>query len=135
MFACDRVSNGQSPYDKCSDFKKSSFQQRNFMNVCRSLAAKSPLTHKHGCVVVKDKKIIATGFNDKSTTKSRNSIHAEISALRKVKHLVDHTCTMYVVRHGPSECDYKYSKPCATCSAMIRKCKIRTVFYSINSYA
>lgn len=135
MFSCERMSDRQSPYDVCNDYKKSSFQQRNFMHICRALAAKSPLTHKHGCVVVKDRKIIATGFNDKPTNKSKNSIHAEIAALRKVKHLVDHTCTMYVVRQGPTACNYKYSKPCATCADMIQKFKIRTVFYSVNSYA
>lgn len=127
-------SDRQSPYDNCDTFKKSSSEQRNYMHVCRSLAAKSPLTHKHGCIVVKGKKIISTGFNDKPHTKSNNSIHAEVAALRKVKHLVDGTCTMYVVRHGSKECRSMYSKPCATCSDMIRRYKIRAVFYSVNSY-
>jgi pyrimidine deaminase RibD-like protein len=127
----DRPNSCQSPYDGLSDFKKSSYQQRAYMKVCRTLAAKSPLTHKHGCIVVKDRKIISTGFNDVTFEKSGNSVHAEVSALRKVKHLVDHTCTMYVVRNGPLS--HKYSKPCATCADMIRKYKIRTVFYSVNA--
>jgi pyrimidine deaminase RibD-like protein len=125
----------RSKYDSVEEYKKSNVRQKQYLDVCGSLAVKSPLTHKHGCIIVKGNKIISKGYNNKTNVYSESSIHAEIAALRKVKHLLDETCTMYVVRIGtPEQYAFKYSKPCATCASMITKFKIRTVFYSVNSY-
>lgn len=104
--------------DRC---KSMSLEQKKYMDKCLNLAHKSTLTQKHGCVIVRRKKIISCGYNfkiqnhfDPRTKESRCtfqnhrcsndifSVHAEISTLKKVKNQDLRECDLYVVRLGPS---------------------------------
>ena len=67
----------------------------------------------------------------------RESVHAEVNALKKLKHYQPELlkrCVLYVIRIGPDSSDnaLKYSKPCAACTRFIRDCGVRTVLYSTN---
>jgi tRNA(Arg) A34 adenosine deaminase TadA len=123
-----------SKYDTLqTDCKQSSVHQEKILDMCRSIANKSPLTHKHGCVIVKNNSIISMAFNDKSKANHEQSVHAEIAAIRKVKHLLDASCTLFVARIGTAtQYKFKYSKPCKVCAMMIQKTRIGKVYYTVN---
>lgn len=146
--------------DKCVS---STNIQKDYFNTCMSIAHRSNLTHKHGCIIVKDGVIISKGYNyklsnDSSTRykedmKNMYSIHAEVSTIKKVKKKDLRNCEMYVVRIGPStnvhepkinngfsldqkKKNYivKYSHPCQHCSDLINQFGIRRVYYSVNVF-
>lgn len=123
-----------SKYDSVqTDCKRSTFSQGQILELCGSIAHKSPLTHKHGCVIVKNNMVISQAFNDKSKNHHEQSIHAEIAAIRKVKHMLDASCTLFVVRIGTAaQYKFKYSKPCRVCANMIEKTRIGKVYYTVN---
>ena len=124
----------KSIYDESDkQFSKTSNKtQQEYIDVCSRLAEKSPLTHKHGCIIVRNGKIIAKGFNSQHNID--NSIHAEIAALKNTtKKCIGKNAIMYVVRIGtPQHYRLKYSKPCEKCSSFIEKFRIKKVFYSTN---
>jgi deoxycytidylate deaminase len=118
-------------------------EQQTYIQKCLNLAHKSNLTQKHGCVLVRRKKIISCGYNFKIQNtflmKKQNndyifSVHAEISTIKKVKNQDLSECELYVVRLGPkSKCyDMKYSHPCKACHTYIENNRIKKVYYSIN---
>ena len=108
---------------ECS--KSITTEQQQYIKKCLFLAKKSNLTQKHGCVIVRNKEIISSGYNFKIKndfyTKNEDvkkndvySVHAEISTIKKVKNQDLTKCDMYVVRLGPqnSKCFHmKYSRP------------------------
>lgn len=98
-------------------------------------AKRSPMNQKHGCVVVHNNRIVASAHNHMPPM-FNNSVHAEVDALKKVKHKSSllKECDLYIVRIGPdsSKNALKYSKPCASCARFIASCGIRSVFYSTN---
>ena len=63
-----------------------------FVNIASNEAEKSSLLMKHGCVVVKNGKIVGRGYNNSRSTSSDNfisnscSCHAEMAALRQFYH-------------------------------------------------
>jgi len=73
-----------------------------------------------GCVIVKDGKIIARGYNNKET-KTDSTNHAEINAIRKackkLKSWRLNDCEMYVTL-----------EPCAMCAGAIIQSRIRKVY-------
>lgn len=99
-------------------------------------ARRSPMIQRHGCVVVHNRRIVSTAHND-MPHRFRESVHAEVHALKKLKHRQPELlkrCVLYVIRIGPDSADnaLKYSKPCAACARYIRECGVRTVLYSTN---
>lgn len=107
----------------------------HYVDVCQCLAEKSEMTHRHGCVIVYDNKIIAHGWNHVSESLVDSmSIHAEISAINQVrkKRIPLNLCDMYVVRIGSGRCSevLKCSKPCERCSKVINRYRLRRVYYS-----
>ena len=120
----------QSKHIKCENMKVSyddldqqnscsiNEMQRYFFAKCVHLAHKSNLTQKHGCVLVKNNKIISCGYNFKLKKFEQNpytmaqpqshspdynvySVHAEISTIKKVKKQDLSNCELYVIRIGP----------------------------------
>ena len=81
-----------------------------------------------GCVIVKDDKIIARGYNRRNTDKSTLS-HAEINAIKKAAKQVGdwrlEECTIYITL-----------EPCQMCAGAIVQARIpRVVIGSMNSKA
>lgn len=107
-----------------------------FVAQAAALAAKSTMTHKHGCVIVYNGLLIASGYNTITTGfQGKYSIHAEQRALmqvaKKFKHVLP-LCDMYVVRLAPpsSGTGLKMSKPCSECQRAIRIRGVGRVYYS-----
>ncbi len=79
-----------------------------------------------GCVIVKDDKIIARGYN-KRETKNDATSHAEIEAIRKANkklnswRLVD--CDIYITL-----------EPCIMCMGAIIQSRIKNIYYGAKDY-
>jgi len=156
---CTSVAIARVSYDKVdqeTSYRISELQQSYFTK-CVNLAYKSNLTQKHGCVLVRNNKIISCGYNFKlkntmqhtyvsNTENNVYSVHAEISTIKKVKKQDLSRCELYVIRIGPlaykasaknepdtKTFEYKYSCPCDVCAQTIRSYGIKKVYYSINS--
>jgi len=81
-----------------------------------------------GCVIVKDGKIVARGYNRRNTDKNTLA-HAELQAIRKASKAVGdwrlEECTMYITL-----------EPCQMCAGAIVQARIpRVVIGSMNSKA
>lgn len=81
-----------------------------------------------GCVIVRDRKIIARGYNRRNTEKSTLA-HAEIQAIRKASKVIGdwrlEDCTMYITL-----------EPCQMCAGAIVQARIpRVVIGSRNPKA
>lgn len=117
--------------------KLSTNNQRRYLDICCKLAKKSSLAHKHGCIIVKNGKIISKAFNTKLIAKTYESVptslHAEVAAIKKAKTQLGENCELYVVRIGtPNHYTTKYSRPCEACTQFINKFRIGKVYYSVN---
>lgn len=79
-----------------------------------------------GCVIVKDNKIIARGYNKREYMQS-SLAHAEIIAIQKACQKLNSwrldDCTMYITL-----------EPCAMCSGAIIQSRIPTVYYGAYDY-
>lgn len=115
--------------------KKADKTQLEMINICKNIARKSNMIHKHGCIIVKNGIIISSGFNmrfsqDKQKTCSDiSSLHAEMSAIRNCNKQLISDSDLYIVRVGSA---LRYSKPCKVCEKKIVKSGIKNVYYSIN---
>jgi tRNA(Arg) A34 adenosine deaminase TadA len=132
-----------SIYDDVDEHNGKRVSPTHFKHIqlCMRLARMSPLTHKHGCVIVNSKtnEIVGSGYNKKVTNYSTtmHSIHAEVDALRSVNKQVYNKGSyhMYIIRLGsPKGYEIKYSKPCEICTKFIMKKsnRIKKVYYTIN---
>lgn len=112
---------------------------QTYIEYAATVAKKSTMVQKHGCVIVHKKKVIAVGFNF-SVIPCRLSIHAEHDAINKAKKQLSKAdlknCQLYVVRIGQDSMEnpLKYSKPCPTCEMNINNIGLnpKKVFYSTN---
>lgn len=117
--------------------KNTKTNTQNFIENAVSMAKKSNMTQKHGCVIVHKNKIISLGFNQ-SVIPCKFSIHAEQAAIIKAKKILSRTelknCRLYVVRIGQDSMEnpLRYSKPCPNCSTCIHNAGIKTVYYSTS---
>jgi tRNA(Arg) A34 adenosine deaminase TadA len=117
--------------------KKLEYLETLYQRACRA-ARKSGMNHRHGAIVIHDGVVVAEGFNYESPDfKDLFSIHAEMDALTKVKHLGKSflsQCEMMVVRIGPATLEHttKLSMPCPLCRPMIERMGIRKVYYTTN---
>ncbi len=108
-----------------------------FLRQTPIIASMSPDTStKCGAILVKDRKIIGTGFNgnakkidDSKVPNDRPSkyffkFHSEFNCVLNTKENIDSSCVMYVT-----------SLPCASCTQLMYHTGIRKVFYSNFSQA
>lgn len=126
---------------------------RVFFNEAIEIAKKSPVKHRHGCVIIYENKIIGKGYN--TYRKSGNYLiykdingtltkHAEIMAIfdvckeigyKKWKKIAS-KCTLIVVRLPEKQCENitldecMNSKPCKECNKKINKDNIGIIYYS-----
>ena len=110
-----------------------------YIMIAADEAKKSPMSQKHGCVVIHKNKVVATGFNKQVEPFSLTSIHAEVNALIKAKKILNKSelkqAKLMVVRIGTNSMDnpLKYSKPCKVCQNFIEKLGVQLVYYSTSN--
>lgn len=109
-------------------------QIRDLVDLATKEARKSSMTLKHGSVIVRDRKIIATGHNVSFERKEdgRWSLHAEIKAMMNCHREYLKGASIFVVRLSDRGV-LMNSKPCNRCAVAIIKAGISNVFYSVNS--
>ena len=113
-------------------------KQEYFLNRAASIAVRSCMGHRHGCIIVnKSGEIVSEGYNYLFTHMCHKfSIHAEVCCLSKMKRnkKILSECEMYVVRIGTDNMGrpLKYSKPCPDCTKAIIKSGIKKIYYSTN---
>ena len=109
-----------------------------YIKIAADEAKKSPMSQKHGCVVIHKNKVVATGYNKQVEPFSLTSIHAEVNALIKAKKILNRSelkqAKLMVVRIGTNSMDnpLKYSKPCKVCQNFIEKLGVQLVYYSTS---
>jgi len=117
------------------DYDIAKFKNDYYLKIAAEVARKSPMMHKHGCIIVHKKRIIASGYNTMPDM-FNNSLHAEVNALNKIKNkpTILKESDMYIVRIGTDSYNnvLKYSKPCEHCTKRIIESKVRKVYYSTN---
>jgi deoxycytidylate deaminase len=137
MFTKRRQDKTESKDEDAINFKLISRKHELFLNKAAEIAENSEMQHKHGAVIVYKNKIISTGFNYLCDYLNDNySIHAEVSAINKLlynKKILE-LCDIYVVRIAPAiynNC-LKNSKPCKSCTNIIKKYNLRNIYYSTS---
>ncbi len=134
--------------------KKFRIKEYMILHEAVNIAKKSNMRTKHGCVIVKQGKIISTGYNrtlgnnkyqgrdfskDKSLSQGRYSIHAEQDALRNSDPKELEGAKLYVIRLGCSDLHpfFMNSEPCKKCTNMINKFiekhGLKQVYYSSDN--
>lgn len=103
------------------------------------------------CAVVRRSNIIATGTNEYRTHplqkrygRNEDSIylHAEVSAIINALKIIDHEelskCSLYIARAKKvtkdSDWQYGLAKCCPGCERLIKKLKIKNVYYTTNTH-
>lgn len=112
------------------------YQINYYFDYAKKLAKKSTMVKRHGCVITKNGKIISTGYNTNFHCKKNGhwSIHAEVAAIMSCNPLYLKNATLYVLRLGyeNSPNELMSSTPCKNCEKVIRKYKIKNIFYSTS---
>jgi len=122
---------------------------KEILNLAHSIALKSDMRCKHGCIIISNKGDIISSACNKSLpvckeflcgppeNKHKYSFHAEESALRNTDYRKLSGATMYVIRLNSSDSNsinYMNSKPCSKCTyiinACIRKYGLKKIYYS-----
>jgi len=113
--------------------------KKYYLDTALDLAEQSDHSFRHGAVVVKDGKLVSTGYNkykanqtNIKTRNMRNSMHAEECALRQLgsKKLCENGI-MYVARiasYGPAN-----SKPCDRCQKIMKAFGISKAIYTTET--
>ena len=103
--------------------KKRTKKINKFLQFAKKEAEKSSLYRKHGSVIIKNGKVISSGFNKSFTHKrfGRYSIHAEIDCLNNCSPSVLKGADIYTVRIDTQSDGYMISAPCHSCYVTILK--------------
>ncbi len=93
------------------------------------------MEHRHGCVVLRNGKVISTGFNYPrlriiNKTRLSCSTHAEMSAILSLKNKKANSILVIRINKDGQLCD---SKPCQYCFNFIENSGIKKIYYS-NEY-
>ena len=102
-------------------------------------ARKATGTHKLGAVIVSGNRLLATGFNRKRNDprycEAGWSIHAEVSAIRRLRNKpLPPKPRMYVVRVMRTG-KLGLAKPCEDCDRSLTEYGIHTLIYTTNEGA
>jgi len=99
--------------------------------------------HRHGAVIVKGGSVISVGCNklDFSHHAALNrsyteygiaTLHAEISALHGLSKERTRGCTLYVVRLGKRNDEFRLSAPCDMCMSAMARAGIKKIIYTVD---
>jgi deoxycytidylate deaminase len=137
------------------DNKKFRSKEYQILHTAINVAKKSNMRAKHGCVIVKQGKIISVGYNrslgnnkyqtrnfnnDKTVSQGKYSIHAEQDALRNTDPKNLEGAKLYVIRIGCGELNpmFMNSQPCKRCTNIINKYiekhGLKQVYYSTDNF-
>jgi tRNA(Arg) A34 adenosine deaminase TadA len=108
-----------------------------FIEMARSYARRSIFGHKHGCVVVRNNKVVALACNVPCVAHDDTvSFHAEATAIKYARNVIKKEkltdCEIYIVRIGSDEKTLKNSKPCMNCQREILKAGIRKCYFTMG---
>ena len=110
------------------DYKNLNKFIENIIVECINEAKKSNVRFKHGCIIIKGRKIISKAYNKYSynPTKRRATIHAEEAAILKCNKKDMCNADLYVIRYNENCISNHYyitnSKPCKCCEQKILSC-------------
>ena len=111
--------------------------------MARKMASSSDYGNfRHGAVLIKSSAIIGLGVNNEKycsvgakfrpDERGISTYHAEISALLNLPRSVTKGATMFVARVAKGTGDWRLSKPCNMCHAVMEERGIFQVYYSID---
>jgi deoxycytidylate deaminase len=106
----------------------------NFIAETKKVAGRSSIgKHKTGAVIVRNGRIISNGWSHVPHYKlrSKRSLHAEIHALARARHLNLNNTDIYVVTIAQSG-SLVNAKPCLDCAIALKAAGVVTAFYSHN---
>lgn len=108
-----------------------------WLDFAKSISLHSDYRVRVGAVIVKSGKPIAVGFNKiyshpKWCEKKKDTIHAEIAALRTIAYYAANT-TIYVARLHKDGTP-AMARPCANCMEMLHQFGVNKIVYTINEF-
>ena len=106
--------------------------RQSYVRRCVEEAEKSDISFQHGAVLIKNNKIISTGYNKYTSHKPHHlrTVHAEMSAIQNAGKNVENA-TLYVIRLSQITDDGLGSScPCKKCAKFMKLHKISKVVYS-----
>ena len=106
--------------------------RQQYIKKCVEEAEKSDITFQHGAVLIKNNKVIASGYNKYSghTPHHLRTMHAEMNVIQNAGKNLENS-TLYVIRLSQITNDgLGCSCPCKKCSKFMKLHKINKVVYS-----
>jgi deoxycytidylate deaminase len=112
---------------------------KTLLEKASKLAVTSVYRHRHGAIIVKNGKIVATGINRAVNNpfqvefpKLQAGLHAEVAALNACRKTDLTGATIYVARVA-RDGSQVMSKPCINCQKALIARGVKKVYYTIDS--
>lgn len=114
-----------------------------FMALAKNVAAQSTYgDYRHGAVLVRGGSVINTSPNKDSHCAfakrfrrrdfGHATVHAEVGAILGLDRSTTEGTTLYVARIGKAG-DFRMSKPCDMCEAILKHCGVKKVIFTIDN--
>lgn len=97
---------------------------------------------RHGAVLENNSAILGLGVNNekycsvgakyRAENKGHSTYHAEIHAVLHLPRHITKGATIYVARASKKDGQYRMSKPCPMCHAVLQERGIKKVIYSVD---
>lgn len=108
------------------------------MQKASDLAATSECNQKHGAIIIRGGRVLATAINrtrnnpnNVADPKTQAAYHAEVAALMACPDVDLKNATIYVARVNNSG-EQMMSKPCVNCQAALKARGVKKIFYTID---
>lgn len=109
--------------------------KNKYTKIANKLAHKSEHKFQLGCIIVKNNRVVGSGYNTTKThTKSPQkykTLHAEMAALFSAKYKEVRGGEAYVLRIL-KDGSHALAKPCSLCESMLKQAGIRKVHYTTD---
>lgn len=116
-----------------------SAKDRRRLDQAIKVAENSECRKRHGAVLTAGGRVLSVGINTNRNdpliigeAQLKNSIHAEVAALRAWGGTGLKNATIYVARLGKAG-DPVYSKPCENCQKALKDAGVKKVIYTIDN--
>jgi deoxycytidylate deaminase len=107
--------------------------RRQYIDLCKEEATRSDVHFQHGAVLIKNNKVVGSGFNRYTGHKLHHlrTVHAEMKAIQSAQGKDIENAIMYVIRlSSMSDDGLGSSCPCLKCTKFMKLHKIQKVIYS-----